>query len=116
MFNRKNSVGIHSSTCLLSSGVLSSEKMQKIADIAEEFGDGKLRLTPYQNIIIANIPTDSVDNALKRLQENGYPSANPYIKWTTIACAGNFCGKTIDHPKNRAKKSRIILRNALEMT
>ncbi len=91
------------------SGVLSSEKMQKLADIAEKFGDGELRLTPYQNIIIANIPNGSVDKALKRLQENGYPSANPYVKWTTIACAGNFCGKTIDHPKNRAKETMDYL-------
>lgn len=42
---------------------------------------------------------------MKSLEENGCPATNPYLKWTTIACAGNFCGKNIDRPKNRAKEA-----------
>jgi len=87
------------------SGVLSDEKILKIAQIASKFGNGELRLTPFQNIILAYIPDAAVNGALKSLEENGYPLANAYLKWTTVACAGNFCGKTIDHPKNRAKEA-----------
>lgn len=87
------------------SGILSSEKMLKIAEAAEEFGNGELRLTPFQNVILANIPDKSASLAVKNLEENGYSLNNSCLKWTTIACAGNFCGKTIGHPKNDAKET-----------
>lgn len=87
------------------SGVLSCEKMLKIAQIAEEQGNGDLRLTPYQNIIVANIPNKSVSQTLTSIQEAGYPANGAYLKWATIACAGNFCGKSLDHPKKDAAEA-----------
>jgi sulfite reductase beta subunit-like hemoprotein len=93
----------------VSSGILNGETMVKVASISEKFGNGELRLTPYQNIILANIPDESVDKTAKALKEIGYQLEGPYLRWTTIACAGNFCGKTIDHPKNRAKESMDYL-------
>jgi sulfite reductase (ferredoxin) len=89
----------------INSGVLSSEKMLEIAQIADSYGNGELRLTPYQNIIVANIPNEEVGSALKETGQAGFSAVNPYLKWATIACAGNFCGKTLDHPKNRAKET-----------
>ena len=93
----------------VSSGILDSEKMERIANISEKLGNGDMRLTPYQNIILAGIPDDSVDKAAKALEEIGCQLESPYLRWTTIGCAGNFCGKTIDHPKNRAKESMDYL-------
>jgi sulfite reductase beta subunit-like hemoprotein len=87
-------------------GVMSSEKMFRIAEIAEKFGNGDLRLTPFQNIILANIPNEALNQALVSIQETGYTVVTDNaLKWTTIACAGNFCGKTLDHPKNRAAEA-----------
>jgi sulfite reductase (ferredoxin) len=85
------------------SGVLSSEKMRHLAQVADDFGNGTLCLTPYQNVIVTNIPDASVEAALNQLNQIGYPLTGSPLRWTTIACAGNFCGKTLDHPKNRAK-------------
>ncbi len=31
------------------------------------------------------------------------------MNWTTVACAGNFCGKTLDHPKHRAMEAVAYL-------
>lgn len=87
------------------SGELSSQKMVELAAFAEEYGDGTMCLTSFQNVIIANIPDASVKAAESSLREIGYPIVGPYLKWSTIACAGNFCGKTLDHPKNRAKEA-----------
>ncbi len=95
----------------VSSGILNSEKMVRLANISEKLGNGDLRLTPYQNIILAGIPDNSVDKATKTLEDIGCQLESPYLRWTTIACAGNFCGKTIDHPKNRAKESIDYLEN-----
>lgn len=91
------------------SGVLSTEKMLRIAQIAEEYGNGDLRLTPFQNIILANIPNDSLTQTAKKIEEAGYQATDAYLKWATIVCAGNFCGKTLDHPKNRAAEAMDYL-------
>lgn len=90
-------------------GVLSSDRMLKIAQIAKEYGNGDLRLTAFQNILLVNIPNESISSVLKRLEEIGYPTVSAPLKWTTVACAGSFCGKTIDHPKNRAAETEAYL-------
>ena len=87
------------------SGILSSEKMLKIAQIAKKHGNGDLRLTAFQNIILANIPDQAVNQALQEIEGIGYTATDNYLKWSTIACAGNFCGKTLDHPKKRAAEA-----------
>ena len=90
-------------------GVLSSGKMAKLAQIAQEHGSEELRLTPFQNIIFSNIQNKSVNNVLRSLKETGYSTASVHLNWTTLACAGNFCGKTLDHPKKRASESTSYL-------
>jgi sulfite reductase beta subunit-like hemoprotein len=90
-------------------GVLSSEKMLELAQTADDFGNGTLCLTPFQNVIIINVPDQSVDAALCRLKHIGFSLDVSPLHWTTIACAGNFCRKTLDHPKNRAKDAILYL-------
>ena len=94
-------------------GILSVEKMRLIAKVAEEFGNGDLRLTPFQNIILTNIHMENVNTVLKNLKEIGYSPGNTCLKWTTVSCAGNFCGKTIDHPKHRAMEAVDYLEKRL---
>ena len=83
-------------------GMLTTDKMLNIAEVAERYGSGDLRLTPYQNIIIINIPRDQVASAVNRLEQMGFQMDGSPFRWTTVACAGNFCGKTPEHPKKRA--------------
>jgi sulfite reductase beta subunit-like hemoprotein len=55
------------------------------------------------------MPDEVVNLALKDLSDAGYPVADMCFHWTTIACAGNFCGKTLGHPKNNAKETVAYL-------
>lgn len=48
---------------------------------------------------IANIPNTKVPDAKRRLAELGYPVEEPYLKWATIACAGNFSAKHLTTTK-----------------
>ncbi|MGC8836680.1 MAG: hypothetical protein ACP5PL_07045, partial [Infirmifilum sp.] len=50
-------------------GRLTSSLMIQIADLADKFGTGELRLTPTQNIIISNIREDDMKVVLKALME-----------------------------------------------
>ena len=76
--------------------------MLKIAQLAEQYGNGDLRLTPFQNVILTNIPDGNLSQVLKEIEEAGYCMTSTYLKWATVACAGRFCGKTHDDPKKRA--------------
>jgi sulfite reductase beta subunit-like hemoprotein len=83
-------------------GILSTDKMLSIADVAEKYGSCDLRLSSNQNIIIINVPSNHVNSVVEALQRIGFPMKGSSLRWTTIACAGNFCGKAPEYPKKRA--------------
>ncbi len=86
-------------------GILSSEPMRKVADIADKFGSGELRLTTFQNLILLNIRKGKVEEALKRLEDAGLPVKGVPLRWTAIGCAADFCGKSAEpHPKQMARE------------
>jgi sulfite reductase beta subunit-like hemoprotein len=96
--------GKFSITVPLIGGLLSSNLMRKIAGIADELGGGEIRTTPYQNFVITNIPQEKLDETLRRLGEIGLRAKGPMLRWTTIGCAADFCGKSVEpHPKQMAK-------------
>jgi sulfite reductase beta subunit-like hemoprotein len=91
------------------SGILSTQKMLKLADIVDQYGNGTLRLSAHQNIIFTNVPNEKVDSALEELAEADFPVKGSCFRWTTVACAGNFCGKSSDNPKKRALETVAYL-------
>ncbi len=85
-------------------GVLSADIIRSISDLADKYGNGDIRLTPYQNLIIINIPKQHITAVQSGLLELGFPVNGSALRWTTIACAGNFCAKAPESPKGRAKE------------
>jgi sulfite reductase beta subunit-like hemoprotein len=73
-------------------GFLSSDEMSSLADLAEEYGSGDLRLTPTQNIIIPNVKEK--DLLVKVLEEQEIPIYGSNLRWNSMGCASDFCGKT----------------------
>ena len=70
-------------------GRLPVEQMRALAEIAEEFGTGDLRLTVWQNIIVPNIPADRVPEAQVALQAAGISTSVGTVLSGTVACTGN---------------------------
>lgn len=91
------------------SGILSSQKMLKLAEIVDQYGNGALRLSAFQNIVITDVPNVKVNLAMKELERLEFPVSGSCFRWTTIACAGNFCGKSPDYPKKRAAETVAYL-------
>jgi len=73
-------------------GVLSGEQMVSLADLADEYGSGELRLTCTQNLILPNIQDKEL--VLKRLEALGFFLQGSKLRWTSMGCASDFCGKT----------------------
>ncbi len=86
-------------------GRISSEDMVYLADIAESYGSGELRLTPTQNILIPDI--ENKEEVVKKLGERNFFLNGPNLKWSSIACSSDFCGKTIEPHAKQVVRSLV---------
>ena len=85
-------------------GRLSGDQLVQLADLAEEFGDGHLRATIMQNILVANVPNSRTRDAVHRLGEIGLRvEVSPFWRGA-IACTGTeFCKLAIAETKAFSK-------------
>ncbi len=70
-------------------GRLPVEQMRALASIAEGFGSGELRLTVWQNLLIPNIATERLEDALGALRAAGLDATAGAVLRGTVACTGN---------------------------
>jgi ferredoxin-nitrite reductase len=70
-------------------GRMTSEQMRGLADISRELGDGDIRLTVWQNLLISGVAADSADEVETRLQAIGLTSKASSIRAGLVACTGN---------------------------
>ena len=63
--------------------------MRAIADIAERFGYGEVRLTVWQNLLIPNIPNEHLEDAQLALTDAGLSYKAGTVLSGTVACTGN---------------------------
>ncbi|MDE3104683.1 MAG: NirA family protein [Acidobacteriota bacterium] len=70
-------------------GQLPAAQMQALAEIAERYGTGELRLTVWQNLIVPNIPADRLKAARAALQSAGLSDTAGTVLRGTVACTGN---------------------------
>jgi sulfite reductase beta subunit-like hemoprotein len=73
-------------------GRLTVKEMRGIADLADKYGHGELRLTTTQNIIIPFVK--DLDTLTEQLKEMGYRFDGSRIRWNSLGCSSDFCGKT----------------------
>ncbi len=70
-------------------GRMTVAQMRGLADIARELGDGDIRLTVWQNLLISGVPTEKVKAAQEKIEALGLAiEANP-IRAGLVACTGN---------------------------
>ena len=70
-------------------GRLSVAQMRGLAEIARDLGDGDLRLTVWQNLLISGVPTEKVSAAKERIEALGLAIETNAIRSGLIACTGN---------------------------
>jgi ferredoxin-nitrite reductase len=70
-------------------GRLPVEQMRVIADIADRFGSGEIRLTVWQNLLIPNISNTNLEAAKQALTEAGLNYKAGTVLVGTVACTGN---------------------------
>ena len=70
-------------------GRLPVAQMRAVADIAEKFGDGEIRLTVWQNLILPNIPEARLEAVRSELTLAGLSCFAGPVLSGTVACTGN---------------------------
>ena len=70
-------------------GRLPANQMRALADVADQFGSGELRLTVWQNLLIPNIPSDRTDEALAAIRAADLDCMAGTVMRGTVACTGN---------------------------
>jgi ferredoxin-nitrite reductase len=70
-------------------GRLPVAQMRAVADIADRFGTGEIRLTVWQNLILPNISEANLEAAQAELTAAGLKYAAGRVLSGTVACTGN---------------------------
>ncbi len=70
-------------------GRLTSDRMRALADIADRYGSGTLRLTVWQNLLISDIADADLDAALTAIRAAGLDCQASAIRGALVACTGN---------------------------
>jgi len=85
-------------------GRLSGDQLIDLADLAEQFGDGHLRATIMQNILVANVSNAKTREVVERLNQIGLRvEVTPFWRGA-IACTGTeFCKLAIAETKAFSK-------------
>ncbi len=71
-------------------GRIETEQMYGLADIAEQYGSGCMRLTVWQNLIISDIKNEDVDTVKEKVESLGLHWSVSNIRANLIACTGNW--------------------------
>jgi len=85
-------------------GRITPAQIRVAADLAEHHGDGHLRATPMQNLLLINILESRVASVVQELVASGLPvEANAFLRGT-VACTGSeFCKLALTETKSYAR-------------
>ena len=70
-------------------GKVTVEQMRGLASIARDFGDGDIRLTVWQNLLLSGIADDRIDAAVAAIEALGLSTRATSIRAGLVACTGS---------------------------
>jgi len=88
--HRQKQQGLNWIGVALSLGRLTSDETRGLAEIAHRYGDGGLRLTVWQNVLLTGVRDDVVGEAVAAIGRVGLSTQVSPIRAGIVACTGNF--------------------------
>ncbi len=87
----------------LPAGQATPKQLLRLADLADHYGSGEIRLTVWQNLIIPHIPTTYVETVKKETRRIGFDWKQSNLSSGVIACTGNkYCKFSATDTKGHA--------------
>jgi ferredoxin-nitrite reductase len=81
--------GLHYIGIVCPVGRLTSARMRGLAEIAQRFGSGTIRLTVWQNLLISDVPEARVAEAVAAIEALGLGVSASALRSGLVACTGN---------------------------
>jgi ferredoxin-nitrite reductase len=96
-FDRSAHIGVHAQKqpdhnwigVVLPVGKMTADQMRGLAQIARDLGDGDIRLTVWQNLIISGVRSESAKAAQAGIEALGLSTSTNAIRAGLVACTGN---------------------------
>jgi len=96
-FDRTAHIGVHPQKqpdrnwigIVLAVSKMTAAQMRGLAEVARDLGDGDIRLTVWQNLIISGVPSEQVETAQARIEALGLSIKASSIRAGLVACTGN---------------------------
>ncbi|MGY2187376.1 Sulfite reductase [ferredoxin] [compost metagenome] len=91
-------------------GRLDPAMLRGAAQLASEFGDGNLRFTPWQSLLLPNVRSEHAIDVIERLEQLGLLCDPGQSLTRLIACTGSSgCGKGLAETKGDALQLATLL-------
>jgi ferredoxin-nitrite reductase len=87
--HRQKQDGLNWIGVVLPVGKLTCEQMRGLAKIAQDLGDGEIRLTVWQNLLLSGVRDDNVALASAAIEQLGLAVKSSQLRAGLIACTGN---------------------------
>jgi len=100
--HEQKQAGLYYVTVSCLGGRVAGEKLRRVAELSEAFGDGQLRNTNKQNLIILNVPKANLKPLLRELDDRGMKYEGSRFLKGGVSCTGiEFCNLAVAETKNR---------------
>jgi ferredoxin-nitrite reductase len=97
-------------------GQLTPRQMLRLAELADSYGSGEIRLTVWQNLLIPNVPDAFVQSLKRALEKAGFSTRQSNHSSGVVACTGNqFCKYAQSNTKGHALELIKYLEKRLEL-
>lgn len=97
-------------------GQITPKQMLRLAELADGYGSGEIRLTVWQNLIIPNVPDAFVAPLKKALEKAGFTTKQSHVASGVIACTGNrYCKFAQSDTKGHALELTKWLEKKVEL-
>jgi sulfite reductase (ferredoxin) len=97
--NGLNAVGVAPIAGRVSGTILSA-----VADLAEQAGSDRIRFTPYQKLVILDVPDDKLNDLIAGVEALGLQSRPSHWRRNLMACSGiEFCKLSFAETRVRAQ-------------
>lgn len=73
----------------LTLGKITCDQMRGLAKVAQDLGDGEIRLTVWQNLLISGVRDENVELAIAAIKQIGLAVEASHIRAGLIACTGS---------------------------